>query len=232
MESRRSQKGHPGKSDEGRLADAQNWTLRHYTDKYVWVAASQEVKPPPYREILSALTLAAMKRAGGEAADEENEPAVEGKVGAAKSGHTSKIDWDIIGNVGDTFYALFYKGKLAGHHQTFLNQAQWYAEWKITDVPEIWTSSDWLGTAKQGNQAVPTGLAYEGAPADVISAILGAWGRRGGEVEQRKVFESNFNNFEVKVHGSLSLADSTVDTNWQRVDNPEETKEQKALKGI
>jgi hypothetical protein len=31
--------------------------------------------------------------------------------GASKSGHTTGKDWKNIGNVGDTFYGLFYKKK-------------------------------------------------------------------------------------------------------------------------
>jgi hypothetical protein len=214
----------PGKNDIGKLNDAENWTLRHYTDKYQWDETKNEVKPPSYKEILSALTLAAMaKENEGSTSDEK------GKVGASKSGHTSKIDWDVIGNVGDTFFALFYKGQLAGTKQTFLNKAQWYAEWKIGDVSEIWASSDWLGKAKTEVET-PRGVAYEGNPADVVSAFLGMMGRRGEDNSKRKIFESSYDNFEVKVHGSLKLASSSVSTEWMRVDNAPQTEEEKALK--
>ena len=213
------------------LTDAEHWTLRHYTDKYVWDAEGKVVNPPPYMEILSALTLAAMK-GGAEKSDEEaQEPVTGGKVGADKSGHTSKIDWDIIGNVGDTFFALFYKGELAGQKQTFLNKAQWYAEWRITDVEQIWVSSDWLGKAKtQGKKPeAPRGLAYEGSPSDVVSACLGMFGQKGDEKAKRKIFEDQFDNFEVKVHGPLALEKSSIHQVWQRVDSPPPTKEEKAL---
>ncbi|QKQ77792.1 DUF4157 domain-containing protein [Nostoc sp. TCL240-02] len=214
----------PGKKDMGKLGDADNWTLRHYTDKYQWDETEKEVKPPSYKEILSALTLAAMAKK-----NEESTSVEKSKVGASKSGHTSKIDWDMIGNVGDTFFALFYKGQLAGTKQTFLNQAQWYAEWKITDVSEIWASSDWLGKAKTKGET-PRGVAYEGNPEDVISAFLEMGGRRGDDNSKRSRFESNYDNFEVKVHGSLNLASSSVNTEWRRVDNPPQTEEEKALK--
>ncbi len=214
----------PGSKDVGKLEDAENWTLRHYTDKYRWDAENRQVKPPSFKEILSSLTLAAMAR--GE--EESSGGSEKGKKGAGKSGHTSKYDWDIIGNVGDTFYGLFYKGKLAGQHQTFLDDAQWYAEWKITDCTEIWASSDWLTTAKKKG-AAPRGPAYEGKPEDVVSAFLGRFGRRGDESSQRKIFEGGFDNFEVKLHGPLALSASSVNKDWMRVPGAKQTPEEKAL---
>ncbi len=219
----------PGKNDIGKLKDAENWTLRHYTDKYQWDETKKEVKPPSYKEILSALTLAAMAKEKEASESDESTSVEKGKVGASKSGHTSKIDWDVIGNVGDTFFALFYKGQLAGQSQTFLKQAQWYAEWKIGDVSEIWASSDWLGKAKT-TEETPRGEAYEGNPADVVSAFLGMFGRLGEDNGKRKIFESKYDNFEVKVHGSLKLASSSVSTEWMRVATAPQTEEEKALK--
>ena len=93
----------PLKKDCGKLKDADKWTLRHYTDKYVWDAKTNEVKPPSYKEILSSLTLTMMNKG-----EEESKLTDKGKVGASKSGHTTNTDWEIIGNVGDTFYCLFY----------------------------------------------------------------------------------------------------------------------------
>jgi hypothetical protein len=193
----------PSLFEKRNIKNLDEWTLRHYTDKYSFDDRKQKIGPPPYMEILSALTLAAMKLSDEK---EETLEEVRGKTGASKSGHTTALDWGVIGNVGDTFYVLCKNGDPVVK-ATFLNDAVYYAEWALSDISEIWASSDWLGIAT--GQEKLQGPVMEGAPIDVLAQALGfqsiLLGATGSELGSQNPFKQKFNNFEVKIHGSMKV---------------------------
>jgi hypothetical protein len=173
-------------------------------------------------ELLSSITLSTMDRA---------DPApVEGYAtgskllrtyssGAASSGHTTGPDWQHIGNVGDTFFGLFYNGSPAtGKVPNFIRDAVYYAEWPASEFGSAWASADWLATASQSQvEGAPTpgGKARQGELPDIIADIFPAAATRGPGDERgddeatnetaRKDAFGAMENFEVKKHGPMAI---------------------------
>jgi hypothetical protein len=219
-------------------AELQHWTVRHYTSKFQVVlgAANTDgslqvarVEPPPFSELLSSITLATMSRDGGGGA--ASTPGTGSTVmmtftsGAASSGHTTGVDWKHIGNVGDTFYGLFYKGQPAtGITPNFIRDAVYYAEWPVSEFGAAWASADWLGTAAESQTPggkVPEGEARQGQLSDIIADIFPGATRADYSEEgpagrdRRAEREAKFSampNFEVKKHGPIKVA------TWHGVD--------------
>ena len=210
--------------------ELQYWTARHYTSKCMVVLGQpapdadgvfkvERVEPPPFTELLSSITLATMKRPAG--ATETTKYKAGDKVmmtftsGAATSGHTTGVDWKNIGNVGDTFYGLFYKNDPAtGRTPNFIRDAVYYAKWPASEFGNAWASTDWLGTAA-GSQTeggkTPEGEARQGELSDIIADIYPAAATReigAGKETTRSDRESAFDamgNFEVKKHGPMRV---------------------------
>lgn len=208
--------------------DPARWTVRHYTNKATVTLGPPPaeggprpvvaVDPPPFDELLSMVTLSAIALAGRERfpLDLREDQRLHTNASSKKSGHTSGLDWKNIGNVGDTFYALFYDGESAtGTVPAFITDALYYVEWSLAEFGEGWASSDWLATAaesrKEGGK-VPSGEAVGGNLARVVAHQLGLKGVQakvlGGDREGVKRtaatrFGGAFENFEVKKHGSL-----------------------------
>jgi hypothetical protein len=115
-------------------------------------------------------------------------------------------DWKNIGNIGDTFYALFYDDKPAtGQTPAFINDGVYYAEWPATDFGDAWTSADWLSYASMSqdeNASVSSFAGREGNIVDIIGDIF-PLGLKSPEDEekQRTTAFSAMTNFEVKKHG-------------------------------
>lgn len=205
--------------------ELQYWNVRHYTSKFMVVLGDQVadgvfkvqgVEPPTFSELLSSITLATMTRGGGAAAT-ASKPGERVMMtftsGAASSGHTTGVDWKNIGNVGDTFYGLFYKDVPAtGLTPAFIRDAVYYAKWTVSDFGTGWASADWLGTAAESQTErgkTPEGKARQGALADVIADIFPAAATRGEETStsrtEREAAFSAMPNFEVKKHGPMKV---------------------------
>jgi hypothetical protein len=211
--------------------EMQHWSARHYTSKFQVVLGKdlgegifevQGVEPPPFSELLSSITLATMDR-GGATATTASKPGDKLMLtftsGAATSGHTTGVDWKNIGNVGDTFYGLFYKEEPAtGVTPAFIRDAVYYATWPVSEFGEGWASADWLGTAAESQSEgakVPEGKARQGDLSDVIADIFPEAATRdfsadGGKesAESRSARREKFNampNFEVKKHGPMTV---------------------------
>ena len=92
---------------------------------------------------------------------------IEKKVSLNKSGHTTGQDWNSIGNIGDTFYSLYYDGKLASINgiPSFINNAKYFIEWTLDEFEECWASGDWLGKETQP-------ISYSGNAQNVVLASL------------------------------------------------------------
>jgi hypothetical protein len=205
----------------------EDWTIRHYTNKATVTLGDPgengmrkvvAVDTPPFNELLSMVTLTAMRMHGMRNYPFNLKPnqKLHTNSSSKTSGHTSALDWKNIGNIGDTFYALFYKGKSAtGVVPAFITDALYYAEWKISDFGEGWASSDWLSTAsgsKEETAKRPSGKAVEGPLERVIAHQLGILKLQSRNMDPTTVerstastLQGNFENFEVKKHGSVKL---------------------------
>jgi|GEM_PF-3847256 len=104
---------------------AQNWYIRHYTNKFEVVLgpetapgskiyAVNSIQQPPYRTLLSNISLATLPvspaappTAAAAAAQPPHSVMMSFSKQAGISGHTTGDDWKNIGNVGDTFFGLF-----------------------------------------------------------------------------------------------------------------------------
>jgi hypothetical protein len=206
--------------------EQQYWDVRHYTSKFMVVLGApagdgifsvQDVQPPPFTELLSSITLATMDRAGGgdaAAYKSGDTMMMTFTSGAASSGHTTGVDWKNIGNVGDTFYGLFYRDEPAtGITPNFIRDAVYYAKWPIDQFGIGWASADWLGTAAESQMPggkVPEGEARQGPLADIIADILPAAitpeFNAAASRSQREAAFSAMPNFEVKKHGSMTVS--------------------------
>ncbi len=203
------------------------WTIRHYTNKATVTLGETDaqggrkviaVGPPPFTELLSMVTLVAMREDGIEKPPlrlEANQK-LYANTSSKSSGHTTALDWTNIGNIGDTFYALFYGGASAtGKTPAFIKDALYFAEWGIDTFGEGWASSDWLSKApnsKNANCDTPMGGAVEGPLSQVIATMLELTpilARRMDETTVRDrakdYLGTRFDNFEVKKHGAFRL---------------------------
>jgi hypothetical protein len=210
--------------------ELQHWSARHYTSKCRVILGTdlgggkftvQDVLPPPFMELLSSITLATMDRGGSSSTAYKTGDSImmSFSSGAATSGHTTGKDWKNIGNVGDTFYGLFYKNEPAtGKTPAFIRDGVYYATWPVTEFGDSWTSSDWLASASKSqveNAEVPSGKARRGELSDIIADIfpeaatrdLSARGGRelGNDRSQREDAFSSMENFEVKKHGPMKV---------------------------
>ncbi|WP_154674162.1 hypothetical protein [Nakamurella lactea] len=204
--------------------EMQHWNLRHYSSKFTAVLGRElaggifeiaDVKPPPFKELLSTVTLATMTGSGPSTTVPKpgSTMMLTFTSGSATSGHTTAKDWQHIGNIGDTFYGLFYKDQPAtGVTPNFIRDAVYYAVWPASEFGEGWASADWLGTAadsqKEGAKT-PDDKARQGPMTDVIADIFPQATTRvlkdGKEsVTDQATREAAFrkmDNFEVKQHG-------------------------------
>ena len=126
-----------------------------------------------------------------------------------KSGHTTLKDWSSIGNVGDTFYSLFFEGKSAtGKTPAFIEKATYYIEWPIDKFISCWASSDWLSLIQNNDEP-----SYSGPSKNVILGSLLRKNKIQGvditPAEYRFYNPTNFlkdySNFEIKKHGSMDF---------------------------
>ncbi|HLH99283.1 MAG TPA: hypothetical protein VKV06_00750 [Acidimicrobiales bacterium] len=195
---------------------AAHWNVRHYTNKFYAVLGDEvspgvyqvkDVEPPPFTELLSSITLATMTPSADRPADK-----VMGtySAGAATSGHTTSKDWKNIGNVGDTFYGLFYDDKPAtGVTPAFIKDAVYYAQWPASEFGDAWASADWLSYASMSQKPdpqLPDLKGYEGNIVDIIAQIypLGLRSTSDEEIQRKQAF-GQMTNFEVKKHGPMTV---------------------------
>lgn len=147
------------------------------------------------------------------------------------SGHTTGADWNLFGNVGDTFYSLFRNGKLASNNSipSFIKDATFYIEWSLKDFGECWASGDWLSCIinepkKPASLPIPP-LSYSGSANDVVLASLLCNPLQTDEKAALKEIKETLQkgipqtidddspipflkfvtNFEIKKHGSMSF---------------------------
>jgi len=213
--------------------ELQHWSVRHYTTK-IQVTLGEDlgqgyfkvanIAPPPFDELLSTLTLSAMS--GSSESEEEQAPPTHrsgatlmmaNTAGAASSGHTTGLDWANVGNVGDTFYALFYKNEnVTGKVPSFIKNGTYYARWSLDEFGEGWASEDWLGKAKKSRDEKAKTLTQpsrKGHIKDIIADMFPEAATRDlkGKEEpasDKKRRESKFSimhNFEVKKHGPMPV---------------------------
>lgn len=211
--------------------EMQYWNARHYTNKFRVVLGEEledgtlkiaDVLPPPFTELLSSITLATMDRAEATPV-ERYKPGdiltLTFSSGAATSGHTTGTDWKNIGNVGDTFFGLFYKDEPATNVvPAFIRDAVYYAVWSAEEFGRGWASADWLATAKDSqteDAKTPAGSARQGELTDIIADIFPDAATRdftatgGKETEEsqtkRRAAFAAMENFEVKKHGPMAV---------------------------
>jgi hypothetical protein len=220
---------HPVKKSTWTNDEMQDWTARHYTSKFLVVLGPKvregifevaDVLPPPFTELLSSATLATMDRPTGgssTAYKPGDKMLMTYSTGASSSGHTTGNDWKNIGNVGDTFFGLFYKDEPAtGKTPNFIRDAVYYAKWPITDFGDAWASSDWLTTADKSqveDAPTPRGTARKGTLPDIIADIFpeaatrALPGGKEGKADAKKRTDAFafMENFEVKKHGGIGI---------------------------
>lgn len=143
------------------------------------------------------------------------------------SGHTNGYDWNQIGNVGDTFFSLFFDGKPAtGKTPGFIKDAQFYIEWKLNEFEDCWASGDWLSCAEKG---VITNIpkSYSGSGYDILFAsLLNDPFEKNNLIRKNTIKTALTNgiidscaylktttNFEIKKHGSMEFDESQIHPN-------------------
>jgi Domain of unknown function (DUF4157) len=227
-------------------AEKSKWNVRHYTSKfYVTLGAKADntygiykiatVEPPPFTDILSSITIATFPTANAAAA---NTPLGTGSrvmmtysSSASSSGHTTGIDWSNIGNVGDTFYGLFYGDDTAtGAVPGFITDAVFYEQWPVANSgTDWWASADWLKVADKSHledTALPSGKSRTGRLEDIIADIFPDAAKRISEDDtertRRRSAFFTMPNFEVKKHGPMHVTAwkpvatnvNKIKTNW------------------
>ncbi len=227
--------------------ELQYWNVRHYTNK-VMITLGQDlgdgffkvaaIAPPSFTEILSTATLSALSGSGGSTERSSyisgNKVMLANAAGASKSGHTTSIDWVNIGNVGDTFYGLFYQEEPAtGKTPAFIKDATYFAKWGIEEFGVGWASSDWLGTAKDSRKEdgqTPKGIARGGELSDIIADIYPKAPTRTSKTstglesitdkEERREKFAEMSNFEVKKHGPMKVGNwNPISANLNKLNN-------------
>jgi len=135
------------------------------------------------------------------------------------SGHTNGYDWNQIGNVGDTFYSLFFDGEPAtGKTPAFIKDALFYIEWSLEEFGDCWASGDWLSYADKGSiTTIPP--SYSGSAYDVLFASLLnnpfekstivakaaiTTALTNGIIDSNAYLKTT-SNFEIKKHGSKAF---------------------------
>ena len=205
--------------------ERQKWNVRHYTNKVTVVLGEEvdadifkvaDVKPPPFSELLSSITLATMPGTAKETGYKKGGELLMANTSAAStSGHTTVKDWKNIGNVGDTFYGLFYEDKPAtGVTPPFIKDAVYFARWSLSDFGTGWASADWLATAAESQTEgakTPGGKAWKGDLANIITEIFPMAAKSeaqvsGTESERQRAFNA-MDNFEIKKHGPMKVAE-------------------------
>lgn len=156
------------------MANISKWTLRHYSAK------GTDADPPPFNTIKSAVALG-----------------VKDTSRDTSGGHTGQVDWRKYGNVGNTFYLLYIDGKVV-QKQKFLDNAKWYCEFNLADIPSLWVSSDWL------DEAHIKGDAFRGSGKSIQEKLL-QLGGKGNAESVIATLSGLYHNFEVKVPGSLDV---------------------------
>lgn len=205
--------------------EQQKWNVRHYTNKVTVVLGEAvgpdifrvaDVKPPPFSELLSSITLATMQGTAKEADYKTGGELLMANTSAAStSGHTTVKDWKNIGNVGDTFYGLFYGDEPAtGVIPPFIKDAVYFARWSLSEFGTGWASADWLATAAESQTEgakTPGGTAWKGELANIITEIFPMAAKSETEVSgtgsQRKTAFNAMDNFEIKKHGPMKVAE-------------------------
>lgn len=210
------------------------WNVRHYTNKVMVTLGKdlgqgyfkvEAVAPPSFTEILSTATLTAMFGSGGSSESSSystgDRMMLANASGAANSGHTTSTDWVNIGNVGDTFYGLFYQDDPAtGLVPGFIRDATYYAKWSVTDFGVGWASADWLsaaGDSRKEEGKTPVGKARGGELSDIIADIYptaisresteGEGKESVGDKSERRQKFAAMTNFEVKKHGPMTVGE-------------------------
>ena len=200
------------------------WSVRHYSNKFMVVLGAEtslgsglfyiaDVEPPPFMEILSSITIATFPPPSGPQAEPNFKPGdkvlMAYSSGAESSGHTTTIDWATIGNVGDTFYGLFYGEEPAtGIVPPFIRDAVYYATWPVADAGTgWWASADWLQATKVSNLSAVNLGSRSGSLADIIADIIptAATTESGADVKQRESKFQIMDNFEVKKHSPMHV---------------------------
>jgi hypothetical protein len=206
--------------------ELQKWNVRHYSNKVTVVLGDEvgagifkvaDVKPPPFTEVLSSITLATMPGSGGTPEmmvyKKGGEVMMANTSAASTSGHTTVKDWKNIGNVGDTFYGLFYEDEPAtGVTPGFIKDAVYFARWSLSEFGPGWASADWLATADEsqivGGQT-PGGKARKGELANIIAEIFPMAAKSESEVSgtesHRKAAFAVMDNFEIKKPGPMKI---------------------------
>lgn len=176
------------------LSELKNYTIRHYTAR----------DPHEFKgTIKSNLTLSLDRYLQG----------LDSVLNT--SGHTTSADWESIGNVGDTFYALFYDGNPAtGITPKFIMDAKFYVEWSLEEFGDCWMSSDWLCSQNKCETR-----AFSGSVKDVIVACLLGQNSLSSAQLKFSVPEllknpgsslERYANFEVKKHGSMKFEECQI----------------------
>lgn len=211
--------------------DLVNWDVRHYTSKVMVTLGKHlgdgyfgvaKTEPPPFMELLSSITLSASPETNVSVEHTYHEGdriLMTNTAASSTSGHTTAVDWAHIGNVGDTFYALFYGNNPANDKiPGFIRDAVYCAQWSVEEFGVGWASADWLATAQDSKKEagqVPTGGARKGQVSDIIADIFPAAATRKSESSDSKAERiSKFGameNFEIKKHGPMGVK------NWDGV---------------
>lgn len=167
----------------------ENYSIRHYTSSNPLDWTEKKVK--------SNLTLTVEKIFNRRPLLERRTP----------SGHTTFKDWCSIGNVGDTFYCLFYKNEPVTE-ASFLGSCTHYIEWSLDKFINCWTSIDWLD---------PTARQLQPLSGSILSILRFYFSNGTANIESAKgffkipkLFFGEYNNFEIKKHGSFAFTPDQV----------------------
>jgi hypothetical protein len=152
------------------------WKIRHYT-------TAEKGGQPGYKEIKSTVGLA---------------------LDGIESKHTNEADWNLIGNVGFSFYVLCIDGEV--QNRKFLADSTHYAEYDLADIPLLFVSGDWLPFTRSDCKDDPK-PGYRGSGEDVKTAVL--LNAHPLDLSDPRKFldglDAYFGNFEVKIPGDMNV---------------------------
>ncbi|MHC5739310.1 eCIS core domain-containing protein [Nostoc sp.] len=153
------------------------WTLRHYT------TSENNDQKPSYTKLKSTaeLLVSGIKE---------------------KSENTNDADWNQIGNVGFSFYLLCIGGKTP--NRSFLSTSTHYAEFDLSEIPNMFVSGDMLSATAANGEKKPSG--FSGNAEQIKQELCSLTNLdRSDPTRFLSGLDTMFKNFEVKVPGQLTV---------------------------
>lgn len=115
------------------------------------------------------------------------------------SGHTNGEDWTKFGNVGNTFYCLYFQNRPVVI-KDFLAPCKYYAEFPLREIDDLWISNDWI------SMTIETRPVYRGNGIAIFNYLTTSEGRKmlKNEMLKRNI-ATQWPTLEVKIPHSMEV---------------------------